>query len=229
YNISMNEAQLLADQIYNGIFYSSHATEMMDYFLSIQRYMVLLIIGMMQIKFESKTTVQKRMQKLFEFSTNVVGIYFDREMVIAHKYFIAQSNVRILNKINKGIKPDKLFQIIENIAWDFSVPRIMERQLVNGGAGRYFIPFFLSNDYNLRELLRLFKVKGIVYSKSKDFFVPFTKTFSQGYFETHNCNVQSYFTDEALSRRATTFKYSRKNQSQLIKIEFDKLVKIMNE
>lgn len=133
YSISENEAKLLADQIFNGIFYSNDAKEKMDYLLSVQRYMVLFIIGVMQIKFGTKTTLKRKIQKLFDYLNNIVGIYFDREMVIAYEYFKDQKNVKILNKINKGINSTKLLQIIENIAWDFSVPRIMERQLVVGG------------------------------------------------------------------------------------------------
>ncbi|XOK61176.1 hypothetical protein ACJ7K1_32655 [Paenibacillus elgii] len=227
YEITENEAQLQADQIFNGIFNSTYAPAAMDHFLVIQRYMVLFIIGVLQIKFESKTTGHKKVQKLFDFSTNVIGIYFDREFVIAHKYFTSQGAVKILNKINKGMNPKKVLQLIENIAWDFSVPRIMERQLVNGGEGRYFIPFFLSNDLNLRELLRLFKVKGIMYSKSNDFFIPFTKIVTQEYFEAHNCNVEAYFTEEALARRAATYKSNKDSLPQVIEREFEKLTGIL--
>ncbi|MFI2858819.1 hypothetical protein ACH6EH_17070 [Paenibacillus sp. JSM ZJ436] len=227
YGITENEAQLQADQIFNGIFNSAYAQEGMDYFLRIQRYMVLFIIGVMQIKFESKTTVHKKVQKLFEFSTNIIGIYFDREFVIAHKYFTTQNDVKMLNKINKGMSPKKVLQFIENIAWDFSVPRIMERQLLHGGNGRYFIPFFLSNDQNLREILRLFKVKGIMYSKSNDFFVPFTKIITQEYFDAHKYNVETYFTEEALTRRAATYERNKDSLPQVIEREFNKLTEIM--
>lgn len=227
YGITENKAQLQADQIFNGIFNSAYAQEGMDYFLRIQRYMVLFIVGVMQIKFESKTTVHKKVQKLFDFSTNVVGIYFDREFVIAHKYFNSQGDVKILNKINKGMDPAKVRQIIENIAWDFSVPRIMERQLVIGGRGRYFIPFFLSNDRNLRELLRLFKVKGIMQGKSNDFFIPFTKIVTQEYFGAHNCDVEAYFTEEALAHRTATYVNNKDSLPQVIEREFEKLAGIL--
>ncbi|UQZ34837.1 hypothetical protein C2I18_15650 [Paenibacillus sp. PK3_47] len=227
YDITENEAQLLADQTFNGIYNSAHATEMLDYYFSIQRQMVLLIIGIMQIKFGPKITVQKKLQRLFEYCTNVVGTYFDREMVIAHKYFSSQNDVKILNKINKGIRAEKILHLIENIAWDFSVPRIMERQLILGGQGRYFIPFFLSNDQNLRELLRLFKVKGIIYSKSNYFFIPFNGTNSQMYFEAHKFKIEPYFTEEALLRRAEIKAYNQDNLPQVINREFEKLLSIL--
>ncbi|MMZ70269.1 hypothetical protein D1872_332700 [compost metagenome] len=66
-----------------------------------------------------------------------------------------------------------------------------------------------------------------MYSRSNDFFVPFTKIVTQEYFEAHNCNVETYFTKEALARRAATFENNKDSLPQIIEREFEKLVGIL--
>ncbi|MCR8655829.1 hypothetical protein [Paenibacillus endoradicis] len=227
YLINEDEALISADQIFNGLFNSSKIDEMMDTFQQIHKAMVLLIIGTLQIKFGSKTTVPRRVERLFEFANNVLGIYYEREFIVAHMFFLDSKNVNMLNKVNKGMNSEKLLRQIENIAWDFSVPRIMEYWLKLGGKGRFFIPFFLTNDYNLRQLLSLFKVKGLIFNKTGGLIVPFPSFNSNEYFKKHNCDIEKHFTDEVKAQRKTTYRKNCEDNFSVISEEFDKLVCIL--
>jgi hypothetical protein len=227
YLISKDEAYLLADQIFNGLFNSSKIDEMMDMFQLIHKSMTLLIIGILRIRFESKVTVPKKIDKLFDFLNNVLGIYYEREFVVAHKFFVDSKSVSMLNKINRGINPEKLIQQIENIAWDFSVPRIMEYFLKSGGEGRFFIPFFLTNDYNLRQLLSLFKVKGVVFDKTGELFIPLPNFNTSEYFLEHNCDIEKHFLNEVKERRNGIYQKNKNDNFKIIEFEFEKLVRVL--
>lgn len=228
YLITKNEALISADQIFNGIFNSSDAKNMMKIFLSIHKSMVLLLIGILQIRFSDKSNSNSKMQKLFEYSNDVIGIYFERELMVAHKFFCRPSDVQILNKINKGMNTEKLFGLIENIAWDFSVPRLMEFFLLKGGEGRFFIPFFLTNDLRLRDLLRLFSVKGVVFDTEGGIFIPISDENAETYYASQGINIASYFTDEAILERGNIYKNNRDNNFEVINEQFNKLLKILS-
>ncbi|NJJ41405.1 hypothetical protein [Paenibacillus apii] len=228
YEISQTEAYILTDQIFNGIFNSCNIDEMMNMFETLHKCMTLLLIGILKIRFDTRLSVQGKVHKLFEFTNNVLGIYYEREFIVAHKFFVKSTNVNILNKINKGMKPEKLFRLIENMAWDFSVPRIMEYFLKSGGVGRFFVPFFLTNDFNLRQLLNMFKVKGVIFDKTGGLFIPFPDFNSTNYFEEHNCDIEMFFSDEAKEHRKRVYQANINNNFNNIKEEFEKLVDVLS-
>lgn len=227
YNISEQEVYLIVDGIFSDMYNSIKGKEIMEMFLIMHKSMILILIGVLRIRFESKSNSQNKIQELFEYIDNVVGYYPEREMIIAHKYFSNPRNVQIINKINKGMNEEKLHKSIENIAWDFTVPRIMELFLETIGEGRYFIPFFLSNDRNLRELLRLYKVKGVIFNKGGNKLIPISGFNSREYFKECNVDIDSYFTSEAISRRNKKFECNKKTEFRAINEEFSKLVKVM--
>ncbi|SHN73298.1 hypothetical protein SAMN04487896_3183 [Paenibacillus sp. ov031] len=227
YGISETEAFLLADRIFNGTFNANGIKEMMSLFKNLHQSMTLLLIGILIHKFENKVSVPKKIDKLFRFINDDLGIYYEREVVVAHQYFLNSKNVNMLNKINKGMNTEKLFRLIENIAWDFSVPRIMEYFLKLGGEGRFFIPFFLTNDFNLRQLLSLFKIKGVLFDKTGDLFVPLPVFNTNDYFKKHECNVEIYFTDDFKLDREAVYQRNVKEDFSIIKEKFKTLVHIL--
>lgn len=227
YTISETEAFILADQIFNGTFNASSIEEIMGIFKNIHQCMTLLLIGILISKFENKAGVPKKIDNLFKFINDELGIYYEREFIVAHQYFLNSKNVNMLNKINKGMNTEKLFRQIENIAWDFSVPRIMEYFLKRGGEGRFFIPFFLTNDFNLRQLLSLFKVKGVIFDKIGDLFIPLPIFNTSDYFKEHKCNIEMYFTDDIKQKREAVYQKNLKENFSIIKEKFEMLVHIL--
>lgn len=227
YKITKQEAYLNVDGIFRDMFNSAKGKETMEMFLNMHKSMVLFLIGVIRIRFQSKTSLQNKIKELFEYIDKILGYYPEREMVIAHKYFLDSKNVKIINKINKGMKEETLYSSIENIAWDFTVPRILEFFLENEGEGRYFIPFFLSNDKNLRELLRLYRVKGVLYSKTEGKLIPISNPNSREYFNEYVNDIDSYFTNKAISMRKEKFEYNRTTKFEVIKGEFSRLVDVM--
>ncbi|MGN5141405.1 hypothetical protein ACTG2I_05675 [Aeromonas caviae] len=159
-------------------------------FVLVQRLILLQLIGMVKIQLASNRSASSKIGEYFNYIHNVVGVYFDRESVVAHKYFLDRNNVGVLNKMQKGKPIPGLLKKLDNIAWDMTTPRLMEALITSmhtTGEGRYFIPMFVSFDNKLRELLSLFPVKGAIYSKSKGGLIPLPSIDSMDYFKSHGC------------------------------------------
>jgi hypothetical protein len=156
-------------------------------FVLLQRVILLHLIGMIRIQLSSSKGVKKKMTEYFEFVNDVVGSYLDRESIIAHKYFADRSQVRLLESIKVGMSPVRLLKRLDNIAWDIAAPRFMERLIVDGGNGRYFIPMFMSLDSKMREVLSLYPVKGVVFNRKSGAFTPIAEVPTAEYFEKHGC------------------------------------------
>ncbi|RGL29740.1 hypothetical protein DXC69_24690 [Paenibacillus polymyxa] len=75
YTITETEAFLLADQIFNGTFNASSIEGMMSIFKNLHQCMILLLIGILINKFENKAGVPKKLDNLFKFINDELGIY----------------------------------------------------------------------------------------------------------------------------------------------------------
>lgn len=229
YNISKQEAHLIVDGTFSNIFNSSIGKEAMEIFLTLHKNLVLFLIGVLRIRFQSKKSYHHKIRELFEYMDSTIGIYFQREMVVAHKYFINPQNVQLINKVNKRMTKENLLKSIENFAWDFASPRIMEFFLKMRGEGRYFIPFFLSNDKNLRDLLKMFKVKGVIFDNDNVRLTPILSSDFLYYFQKNepDLDINMFFNNEAIKRREETYISNKENNFSCIEEEFSKLVSVM--
>lgn len=185
YTISENEARQNTDRIIS-LFYSGNSKEILNKFIDLHQSMTLLLIGIWQIQFGSKASAKNKMKKLFKYVIDKVGIFYEREMVIALRYLEDTKAVSMLNKINKGgksLNQKELLEKVENIAWDFIVPRVMEFHVNTNKKYSYFIPFCLSHDKKLKELIKLFYIKGMLLHRKKDEYIPFSNLDTTDFFD----------------------------------------------
>lgn len=202
-------------------------------FILVQRAILLQLIGMVKVQLSSNRSASKKMAEYFKYIHEVVGAYFDRESVIAHKYFLDRYNIGILHKIHKGMPMSRLLKKLDNIAWDMAAPRFMEKLISSmalNSEGRYFIPMFVSFDNKLRELLSLFPVKGAIYSKSNGELIPLPKTKTMTYFQSQGCgkDLEYLFSAPLKAERMSRHKPTRLSVHECIKREYRELRKIIN-
>jgi hypothetical protein len=229
YNISKHEASLNADQLFNDFYISDMGRKVLNQYITLHDCIVLFLIGVLRIRFQSSKSPHNKLAELFDYVDNVVGVYLDRETIVAHKFFENPKSVHILSNLNKGMKREKLYKSINNIAWDFTVPRIMEHLIQIGGEGRFFIPFFLSNDQNLRKLLRLYKVKGVLFNKNAEGLVPLTEETNLEYYQRNGCRVDydMFFSVERVKRRKLRHQDNKEFKFSIINDEFNKLANVL--
>lgn len=197
-------------------------------FVLVQRMILLQLIGMVKIQLSSNKSAKNKMAEYFDYIHSIVGAYFDRESIVAHKYFLERENVGILNKIQKGGSTTRLLKKLDNIAWDMAAPRFMEKLVVSmpgTGGGRYFIPMFVSFDTKLRELLSLFPVKGAIYCKTEGKLIPLPKINTVDYFKSHGCDrgLDHLYSEPVKTERRSREKPTRISIHALIKKEYGEL------
>ncbi|MCF2907125.1 hypothetical protein L1285_02040 [Pseudoalteromonas sp. DL2-H2.2] len=202
-------------------------------FVLVQKLILLQLIGMVKIQLSSNRNAKNKMADYFNYIHEVVGAYFDRESITAHKYFLNRNSIGILNKIQKGMPMSGLLKKLDNIAWDMAAPRFMEKlitSMTRASDGRYFIPMFVSFDNNLRDLLSLFPVKGAIYSKSEGDLIPLPKINTMDYFQSHGCGgyLEHLYSEPVRTERMSRPKPTRLSVHRLIKREYRELRKIIS-
>lgn len=215
-------------------FYASETGK--DYiidFVLVQRLILLQLIGMVKVQLSSNRSASNKMGDYFNYIHEVVGAYFDRESIIAHKYFLDRNSIGILNKMQKGMPVSGLLKKLDNIAWDMAAPRFMEKlitSMTTASEGRYFIPMFVSFDNKLRELLSLFPVKGAIYSKSEGELIPLPKINTMEYFQLHGCGdyLKHLYSDPMKTERMSRPKPTRLSVHECIKREYRELRNVIS-
>lgn len=223
------EAKQKTDLIIDLIF-SDKNKEMLRMFIEYHRTMTLLLIGIWKIQFSSNQNAKNKMKKLLMFIEEKVGIFFERELVLAYNYFEKYDSVSLLNSINKGNPPKNLEKRIKNIAWDFLVPRMMEIQINSYKDNVYFVPFLLTGDRKLKELMRQFKIKGFLTSENTNEFVPFSDLETTIFFEEKGLKdtLKRLQTKEISEKRKRVRVRNEENISLVILEELNELASLLN-
>lgn len=225
YQLEESEAHIRTSALITNIMENENSLESI---LDSHKAMTLFLIGIWKIQFESKSSAKNKIKKLMDFVTQKVGIYFEREFIIAFKYFEKNNSISMLNKINRGGKHNGLRDKIENIAWDFMIPRIMEMHMANGKSN-YFIPFISSHDKKLKELLKQFEVKGFLYHKDNFEFYPISSINTTEFFEEIGLfkEIMEFGKLETQLERRETFEGNKKEAFKNIENELKSLESIL--
>lgn len=182
FTVSHRQAVRNAINAAYGFYFENKHT--LDDFMLLQRNLLLNLIGMVRVQEESNKNERNKMKVYLQFMHESVGMYMDREAIIAHKYFSSRNNLPILKEVHKRCETHKLLKKLDNIAWDMAAPRIMEQliPLGMGSDGHYFVPMFLSFDKNLKKMLKMHPIKGAIYNRDTSDIVPFPDVNSGEYF-----------------------------------------------
>lgn len=211
-------------------FYASEVgKEQILNFVLVQRMILLQLIGIVKIQLSSAKHAKVKMKEYFKYVHEVVGAYFDREAIIAHKYFQDRNNVKALEKIKRGGNRAGLLKRLDNIAWDMAAPRFMEKLITHVGEGRYFIPMFLTFDSNLKELLSHYPVKGVIFNKEQGSFAPIPAINTREHFTQHDCleELDYLYSAPIRSERLSREKPTRLSINKLIRREYRSLIKLI--
>ncbi|MBL3847007.1 hypothetical protein V4483_22570 [Bacillus paranthracis] len=226
--ISENEAKQKTDELISIIY--NNTKDGLRIFIDMHQNITLLLIGIWQVQFSSKASAKNKMKKLFDFVRTKVGVYYERELIIALKYFEDAKSVGMLNKINKGGNQKRLLEKIENIAWDFLVPRVMEFQININKEKSYFVPFFLSHDKKLKDLVRMFRIKGILLHKETKEFIPISELNTNKFFEEKGLlkSLEVLKSDKVMEERFRVMTKNLNNNFEIIDSELKKLTQILD-
>lgn len=127
----------------------------------------LIILKILEIQFNDNRAHQNKFLDFVDFM-NKYSFFSDRESILAIEYF-KDKNHESFKKIHKGMKDENFLEIINNISWDLVAPRLME-DFIGGMSSnkKVFLPFFLSNDGNLRDTINTYPTKYVFINGDQD-------------------------------------------------------------
>jgi hypothetical protein len=219
------QAARIAIDFAHDFYVSEKGAKQARKFLLVQRIILLQLIAMLRIQLSSPKGAKHKMQQYFRFIDEVVGAYFDREAIIAHKYFNDRNSMSVLEQIKKGGRKIRFLKRLDNIAWDMAAPRYMEQFVSSRGTGRYFVPMFLTFDEGLRELLSQYPVKGVIFNRKTRSLTPIPVKSSIDYFVENGCRSEIEYISSSAARiqRSSRENLTMHQVHQLIKREYKEL------
>lgn len=156
---------------------------------------------------------RKKTRKLLEFMIERMGIYLERELMVAIRYFKEGRTFSFFEKLDRGkhIPRSNVREKIGNMAWDLMVPRFVESLSAGAGNGRFFIPQYLTWDGGLRESLEMHKAKACLYDDEKRRVVTIATADVEAELKTivGDGPFTQYFDSEAVRRRLEAPKKTR--------------------
>lgn len=229
YQISEKQANDLAVQFAHDFYFHNHSRSYLEKLFNMKNMILLALIGIVRIKYQDKGGADNKMKDYFEFVHENIGINLERETLLAYEYFKNSKEVIIFKKIYRGMDTSNLVGLLDNIAWDFMVPRIMENAMTYMGEGDYILPYFLSFDKGLIRMLKLFEIKGILIDKERLKCYPFME---KGYADTFNNEklikiLQSQFSVEKAEARKDKCDNTKMNFTERFDCELEKLTKTL--
>jgi len=154
-----------------------------DSFLLTQRHVLLHCIVILRIQHSTRRRAKFKIKEYFDAIENNLGVYLDREAVLAYEFFSKSSSIPELAKIRPGMSKHRLLQKIDDIAWSIAKPQFMEKFIPSVAHGKFFVPFFATFDSMLKQSLALNPIKGGVYNDKTGSFIPIPVRNSRSYFE----------------------------------------------
>lgn len=169
-------------------FYAGEGRELAEELLDHQRVILKLLLVIYSIQFESIANPNYKLGQLLNYIQEKF-VYFDRETVIAHKYFKDPPTIPILATVNKGTQPNDLFKKLDNLAWDLTAPRYMESMMkwYPQPNQKYMVPFFLSLDEKLKEMIECYPIRLVIIDWHLRQLIPIPRQNSFEYFRREGC------------------------------------------
>lgn len=223
YKMAENEAKRTIDMYYKN----PKMKQYIDDLVNLKQMILLNLVGMFKVHFSSKAGSKKKMKDYFRFTRESVGVYLEREAIIAYELFSRNQLLSIFNKISPNMNPDSLYDRLDNIAWDFLIPRLMERSITIGGEGDYFLPLLLTFDKGLHNMLKLYPVKGVVFKNGTLASIPIPVLNTYEFFSKKGFDEFSEWINTDINTRKRIAYLNRDNNYKIIEEQISLLKQIM--
>ena len=202
FDISIEEAVSRSVNFTFWFYASDECQELIRDFLFRQKAILLQLLAMLIVQFSSSRGARNKIKEFLKF-VQEKEVYFDRETIAAHKYFKDRKMIPLLGRVNRGGIQRRLMEKIDNLAWDMTAPRSMERMAMLQAAGDYMVPFFLTFDQKLRELITCYPVKAVIIDRRSSGVLSIPELNTCEYFNKEGCEdiVTSFFSKEKQTER----------------------------
>lgn len=209
-------------------FYLGEGKELANFFLELQRLLVLQMLGMFRIQYSSQKSAIHKLNEFMEFVQEKGVVIFERELVAVYKYFSNRNSVRLFKRVNMGGNQANIFEKTNNLAWDMMAARFLERTLVLEH-GDFTIPLLASSDRALIQYFSLFPVKVTVFHRPSGNVISIPETPTEFYFNKEGCGdiIKKFLSPEFKEKRISEFNVGNEVISDRIKSELEDLLPVL--
>ncbi len=175
----------------------------------LKRFSLFYLILLKIIHFNKKLgSEEHKVKALVDFMDNKIFLMFKRELIIGVEYFKKVKKLKFFNKVNtKDI--NELLKTISNMAWDLTLCRIVLEHnftiLPDKGAD-FFVPFFLTFDKGLSEIIDLYPLKAILYFGNDNYSMQAIPAIDVDNAILKRYGLETYFMEEAINKREKIYK-----------------------
>lgn len=202
FDISIEEAVRKSIGFTYWFYASTEGQELISDFLFRQKAILLQLLGILIVQFSSSRGARNKIKEFLKF-VQEKAVYFERETIVAHRYFKDRKMIPLLGRVNRGGIQKRLMEKIDNLAWDMTAPRSMERMATLQAPGDYMVPFFLTFDQKLRKLIKCYPVKAIIIDRRSSGVRSIPELSTHEYFRKEGCEdiITSFFSEEKQEER----------------------------
>ena len=110
---------------------------------------------------------KQKAEALYEFMDKELAALSQRELFIGLEYF-SNNNLKFFKRI-KGDNYGNIIEAVKNMSWDLILCRMFEKSYTVKISERsdFFLPFFLTFDKGLREILDAYRMKCLIFFEKK--------------------------------------------------------------
>jgi hypothetical protein len=223
--ISDEAAERSATELCELYYLSEESQISLNQYYLMKQFILLTLIGIVRIKFEDNKSADNKMYSYFDFVSKNIGLNLERETLLAYEYFRNSSNLYILRKINRDTKKEKIFEMLDNISWDFMIPRVMESNMSYMTEGDFLLPYFLSFDEGLIKLLKILEPKGVIIDTKERHTTPFRNNDYLNHFKNDRLcsSIKNIFDPLNSDTRMETYLCTKENLEKTIQLELNRL------
>jgi hypothetical protein len=151
-----------------------------------------------------------------------------REFVVATHFFERGTALSFFGKVHK--RHPKLLQTLWNVAFDLQISRMQELIMrTHMDQGHYLLPYFLTFDQGLSEVLDLYPLTACLFSEGGGY-TPYTNFDMREFLASRVSNVEKvigrFFTQEAYHYRES-IRTERQNQREVLKAALERALSDM--
>ncbi len=174
-----------------------------EFLLPLHKLLLLQLMAMLRIQFSSRVSPTRKFRQFLDFMDNKGEVFMQRETDLAYRYFKHRDSVPLLRKLNRGSPSQDLYQAVDNVAWDLTAARYLERMFALKLHGDFMVPFFMSFDRPLCDTMRLLSMKATVLDRSAGTALSLPDLNAEEYARDPAAKqlIQAYMSPERIKRR----------------------------
>ncbi len=221
--LSDNEAKKESEKDLNAI--KTEFNELIKITQKNHLIMKVILLAITISRFKYKNNLKLQLEYLIKLMDNKLHTIFLRELSVALEYF-EKKQLKFFNPLNNRVSLDRIINSIDNMAWDFTLVRILEMYFSSKPDPKadFFIPFIYTHDKGLLDVIEMFYCKDflIFHKEKRTIPIPIKSLMPK----IKKYKLDKFFTEDALLNRFNDVDINYEIILNELKTEIKKIFKL---